>query len=407
LVGGINGAGATTTSKGSTTDLNAGTGPNPLINLDASAATADSTLTYVVGSPDANQPNQYCCSGPPSSQTFALYNVKPGRINQWQLSVEHQFGHNLAATVGYVGSHGSNLAFPTDLNQITNPTVLAGGPTTQAERPYPLWGNLTGSTYNAISNYNALQATVTKRYSNGLLFSFNYVWSHFLDDQDSSGWGSREGSQNWQIGNDPSANYANSNFNIPQAFKGYAAYDLPFGNGKQFLSSASKPVNAVVGGWRISGTMITQSGNPFTITNAVNNSYSQCSGCAWYVDRLSNPMSGVPSVPSGSPPGTISYFNTAAVVGAAPGTFGNNGRNSLNGPRLTVFNMSIAKGFNITERINLELRSDWVNAFNHPSFGPPSSVYGGGNFGLINGNAPNGGIAVAPRSGQLSAKITF
>jgi hypothetical protein len=69
--------------------------------------------------------------------------------------------------------------------------------------------------------------------------------------------------------------------------------------------------------------------------------------------------------------------------------------------------MSIAKGFSITERVHLEFRSDWVNIFNHPSFGPPSFTFGASNFGLINSAAQNGGIAVAPRSGQLSAVLTF
>jgi len=405
LVGGINGAGARTTSKGSTTDPNSGSGPNPLINFDASEATADSTLTYVVGSPLANQPNQYCCTpGVYSSQTYAPYNVHPGQINQWQLSIEHQLGHSIAASVAYVGSKGSHLAYITDLNQITDPAILAAGPTTQAERPYPLWGNLTGSEYNGISRYNALQVQVTQKYTNGLLWSFNYVWSHFLDDQDSSGWGSRAGAQYWQINStDPSSNYANSNFNIPQAVKGYVAYELPFGHGKQFMNGDNKLMDAAVGGWRLSATGITQSGNPFTIINSINTSNSQCSGCVLYVDRVGNPRSDLPTAPAGS----ISWLNPAAYAAPAPGTFGNNGRNSVNGPRLTVFNMSIAKGFNVTERVHLEFRSDWVNIFNHPSFGPPSYTLGASNFGLINSAAQNGGIAVAPRSGQLSAMITF
>src|SRR6202008_3045664 len=118
---------------------------------------------------------------------------------------------------------------------------------------------------NAISNYNALQAQITKRYSNGLLFSANFVWSHFLDDQDSGGWGSRGGTQYWQIGNNPGANYGNSNFDIRNAFKGYASYELPFGKGKQYLNGSNLE-NALAGGWRLSGTFITQSGNPFTVT---------------------------------------------------------------------------------------------------------------------------------------------
>ncbi|MGA8037748.1 MAG: carboxypeptidase-like regulatory domain-containing protein [Candidatus Acidiferrales bacterium] len=410
LNGSINGAGALTTSTGTTTDPNSGTGPNPLINLDASAATANSVLTYVVGSPNARNPNSYCCTpGVYSSQTFALYNVRPAQINEWQLSVEHQLGKDMMVSAAYVGSHGYHLQYTTDLNQITNPTLLAEGAAAnsviQANRPYPLWGNLTGSTYNGLSNYDALQLALNKHFSNGLLFSVNYVWSHFLDDQDSSGWGSRGGTQTWQIGNDPASNYGNSNFDIPQAVKAYASYDLPFGNGKQFANSVSKPVDAAIGGWRIAGTMVTQSGNPFTIVNSVNNSYSGCSnGCSQFPDRVGNPRSNPGASPGN---GTIQWLNTTAFAQPAPGTFGDNGRNNVFGPRLTVFNFSIAKQFSFTERVKLELRSDWVNVFNHPSFGPPSNTFGAANFGVIGPSAPNNGITVAPRSGQLSAVVTF
>jgi hypothetical protein len=65
-------------------------------------------------------------------------------------------------------------------------------------KPHPLFNNIGGSTNNAISNYNALQAVVTKRTSYGLQLSVNYTLSHFLDDLDSAGWGAREGFQNYQ-----------------------------------------------------------------------------------------------------------------------------------------------------------------------------------------------------------------
>ena len=79
-------------------------------------------------------------------------------------------------------------------------------------RPYPQYQGITGSngTNNAISNYNSLQASITKRLSSGVSFNFNYVWSHFMDEQDSSGWGSRAGTQVYQRSYDPRANYGAS-----------------------------------------------------------------------------------------------------------------------------------------------------------------------------------------------------
>jgi hypothetical protein len=414
------GFGALNTSSGNASDVNQGTGPTPLISLSSSAATAATVLNYVTGSPNAKNVSQYLNVTSPSNQTYVPYNVPVGRINEWQLSVEHTFANNFLASLAYVGSHGSNLQFNTDVNQILSASGIAAsaaaGKAIQADRPFPAWGQLTGYNYNALSNYNAVQAAITKRYSNGLLFSFNYVYSHFLDDQDSGGWGSRGGTQNWQIGNNPGANYGNSNFDIPSAFKGYVSYELPFGKGKMYLSDANALTNAAVGGWRIAGTVVAQSGNPFTVVNNTNqnSNITGCgvggtasggdvnNGCNWFPNVVGNIHV--------SNPGPNEWFNTAAFVNASPGgefAFGDEGRNTLRGPRLTVFNFSLAKDFSFGERIRLELRSDWVNVFNHPSLGIPGQTFGGTNFGEINAATQNGGVAVAPRSGQISARVTF
>jgi hypothetical protein len=423
------GFGALTTSGGGGTDPHAGTGPTPLVTLSESAASANPNLNYVVGSPSAKEVSQYLNLATPSNQTYIPYDVEPGHINSWQVSVEHQFLNTYMASVAYVGSHASHLETGTDVNQITSAAGLAAISTPvptliQANRPFPAWGQLQGFNYNGISNYNALQTTINKRFTNGLLFSFNYTWSHFLDDQDSGGWGSRGGTQYWQVGNDPKATYGNSNFDIPNAFKGYASYELPFGKGKSYLNNSSA-LNEAVGGWRLAGTLITQSGNPFTVVNQ-NNSNSTLTGCANNVGGtatggdVNNGCNWFPNVIASTHianPSPSEWFNTNAFVNAwtpptTPGTgvpfaFGNEGRNSLRGPRLTVLNLSIAKGFQITEGIHLELRSDWVNALNHPSLGVPGQTFGAGNFGEINEGTQNNGVAVAARSGQLSAKITF
>jgi hypothetical protein len=341
----------------------------------------------------------------PTNQTYIPYNVPVGRINQWTLSVEHQFARDFAASIAYVGSHGMNLQYRTDINQITNPADLLV-PNNQSLRPFPLWGSITGNHFNGISNYNSLQGTVQKRYSNGLTFQVNYVWSHFLDDLDSAGWGQRGGIQRWQIGNDPKSNYGNSNFDIPHAVKGIVSYELPFGHGKAYFHGNTVE-DALVGGWRLSGTFLHQSGNPFTAFDGIqpSGSNSKCSsgnnangGCVWYLNRVGDPFS---NVPAGY------YFNPAAFTAPNAGTFGTNGRNNLRGPRLTVVNLSLAKNVRFGERCGLELRADFVNALNHPSFQPPNSDINGAAFGQITSSETAGGTTVAPRSGQLSARFTF
>jgi len=418
------GKGSLNTSSGDAADVNAGTGPNPLISLSSPQSQANAVLNYVVGSPSARVPYTYLNLTSPSNQTYVPYHVPVGKIYEWQMSIEHEFGSNLVASLAYVGSHAQNLQFPTDLNQITTPAGIAASSANlgfvQADRPFPAWGTLGGYNYNAISNYDAFQAQVTKRYSNGLLFSANYTYAHMLDDQDSGGWGSRGGTQYWQIGNEPGANYGNSNFDIPNAFKAYASYDLPFGQGKRFLSQG-RLLSEVVGGWRIAGTFLAQSGNPFTVVNAVNDNatFTGCSvggtasggdvnnGCNWFPNVVAN---------TSGPRSASEWFNTAAFVSAPAPTkanpnvlfaFGNEGRNSLRGPNLSVLNLSLAKDVSFTERFRLEVRADFVNALNHPSLGLPGQTLGGANFGEINAATQNGGVSVAPRSGQLSARFSF
>jgi hypothetical protein len=281
------------------------------------------------------------------------------------------------------------------------PASIAANPNTCA-RPYPAWGGLGGNTYNAISNYNSLQVEVRKRYSNGLFFDANYVWSHMLDDQDSAGWGSTGGNQNWEIGNNPALNYANSNFNVPNSLKGVASYELPFGIGRTYLNK-NTALDAALGGWRLSGTLIYQDGSEYTMWVNSGNDYSQAG--TWYpnvVPGTSPHLNGVNigNVASSHP--TATWFNTAAFAQPAAGTFGNQGRDSLRGPHLNDINLSFGKTFHYKERFQFELRGDFINAFNHPSFGVPNSnVIAGASEGTITG------VANAARTIQVSGRFAF
>lgn len=424
------GMGFGSNSTGSAADQSNGTGAAPLISLDASAATANATLPYLQAS---RNPASYVLTPNPYGPGYTPYNVPPGHIYEYSLELQHQFAQNFAVSIAGVGSHGYDLQFPTNANQITDPSQLGindiaacdGNTATTGVytgaaacfRPYPAFAGISGNTYNAISNYNSLQVQVTKSYSSGLLFNVNYVWSHMLDDQDSSGWGSTAGPQNWQIANNPKLNYSNSNFDTPNALKGYVSYELPFGEGKPYLSHG-RGLSEAVGGWKISSTWVAQSGNPFTMWVSNDQSYAQ-GGETWFPNSVSgaNPHSGTcpqlgPNQPSG-PVGSLScWFNPAAFVAPTPGAFGDVRRDSLFGPKLVVMNLSLAKSFNITERVHMELRADFVNALNHPSFYFPDSNVSDQQglttdpnytrtIGVINS------VSVAARTGQLGARITF
>jgi hypothetical protein len=389
------------------------TGNTTPLFLSSSAAMAVNCEPYVQGS---TNPATYV-SNPVKSPPYLNYNTQPGRIMQWTLSVQHQFASNMAVSVSYVGSHSSNLQFLTDLNQITNPALLnsndvsacngatpasiAASPLTCA-RPFPAFGGLGGSNFNGIANYDSLQVVVEKRFSNGLTFNMNYAWSHMLDDQDSAGWGSTAGAQDWQYGNNPAANYGNSNFDIPNAFKGTWSYELPFGSGKAYLNH-NHAEDAVAGGLRIAGTFIVESGTPFTVLDNSENDYSQAGNL--FADPVAgvSPTSG--SCANGKAVGTLScWFNPAAFETPAQqgnGTFGLVGRNTLFGPHLFDMDLSAAKTFHFGERFAFTIRADAVNALNHPSFSLPNNNVGSSGVGTITS------VANASRTMALSGHFTF
>jgi hypothetical protein len=400
-----------------------GTGNTTPLYLSSSAGMMARALPYVQGS---KNPASYT-TNPVFSPPYEPYNIRPGEIWEWNLSVERQFARDFAVSVAYVGSHGANLQYVTDLNQITNPALLnsndisacngatpstiAASPGTCA-RPYPAFGSLSGSNFNSISNYNSLQLDVRKRYTRGLTFDVNYAWSHFLDDQDSAGWGSTAGAQAWQIGNNPSANYGNSNFDIPQALKGTAVYELPFGMGKPYMNQ-NAITDAVLGGWSLSGTLIYQSGTPFTVQDKGDNDYSQAGTAFANPIPGVNPFSGTCTVNGVAvPTHTVTcWFNPAAFETPAVqgnGSFGYGRRNTLFGPKLSDINLSLAKTWHYKERAGLTLRADFVNVMNHPSFSLPDTGGPNGNPDVSSsGAATITQLANGPRTIQLGARLSF
>ena len=119
-----------------------------------------------------------------------------GGSYQWNFAAERQLSTNVVASLGYVASHGHNLPFQVDVNQVPENLLSAND---QSERPFPQFGSLnisgTPANENAVSNYNSLQAVIEKRMTQGISLNFSYVWSHFLDDLDTAGWGSHGGAQ--------------------------------------------------------------------------------------------------------------------------------------------------------------------------------------------------------------------
>jgi hypothetical protein len=404
------GMGAAKSASGNVSDQTNGITPITKLDGPGTIFGTSNPLPYVQPSTSAAPAAAY--NG--QAVGFVLYHVPVPKMMQWNFAVQKAFHTNYMVEMAYIGSHGSNLIFATDLNAIPANDL---GPNDVADgyRPYPLFQNLTGSSNNGISNYNSLQASFTKRFTRGFSMSANYVWSHMLDDQDSSGWGNREGPQSWQIANDLAANYSNSNFDVRNAFKGYAVYTLPFGRGQAFLNHNAL-LDELVGGWQLSGAVVELSGQPYTVTTG-QNTYQQDGS------SFPNRNPGVSVKPTNRSArcaqGSFSghcvneWYNPAAFLEPANGTFGNVRRNSLYGPGINQVNLSGGKVFAMpgeNDPVKLQIRIDATNAFNHASFGQPNGSLSGA-AGVGQPYAPIQqqitGTTVGGRAVQFGAKITF
>ena len=172
------------------------------------------------------------------------------------------------------------------------------------------------------------------------------------------------------------ANYSNSNFDVRHAFKGYVVYQLPFGRGKRFLNNSSV-LDEVVGGWQISGTVILQTGQPFSV-------YGDQANYSLAGTTFPNRNPGVSLYASNK--GINGWFNPAAFTKPADGTWGNLRRNSLYGPGLATFSICPpAKSSRLPwEQMRIEFRADAKNVFNHKSLGIPGGRNLGGRRELTN-----------------------
>ncbi len=327
------------------------------------------------------------------------YHTPITKMYSWSLSVQRELGKSVTAEVAYVGKHGANMQFKGDINQVTVANLSPNDD--PSGRPYPQFEGIGGSTFNGVSNYNALQAQAKKRLTNGIAFSAAYTWSKYLDDMDVSPFNGAGGNVNFQNFHDPASNYAPSNFDIRESLKTSVVYQLPLGRGRTFLNH-NRLLDTAIGGWQVSVISINQSGNPFTVTyNGPNNSYSLAG--SWYPNVLG---------PAQNINRTLQeWYNPAAYAVAANGTFGDSGRNSLRAHGVDTQNAELGKTFHIVEGVNLQFRADATNVFNHPSFDAPD-----GNFNdpvnLSTPDRPQGAgtisnTTVGGRNMQISARIEF
>lgn len=289
----------------------------------------------------------------------------------WQFGIQHQFGSSWFGEVDYAATKGVKLPIAIDTNQLPPSLFYTAS---QALRPYPQYAAVQYLTMDGNSNYQSLQAKLEHRFKGGFVISAAYTFSKLLDDvdevADSNSRAHRQGVQNvydlrseWGIGG----------YDIPQRFVANYVWQLPFGKGGKYASDIPV-VSHIIGGWEFSGITEFQVGQPLPITQP-NNTHG-------FTEAQRPNVIGDPVLSSGQ---TLSHwFNTAAFVQAPAYTLGDSPRFPLHGPGINNWDLALQRNFMLTERIKLQFRSEFFNAWNHPQFNNPNGNVASPSFGAIN-----------------------
>jgi hypothetical protein len=366
-------------------------------------------------------------------------------MQQWHFDVQQQVARNTVATISYVGSKGTHLTRESNLNQLfplsganpynpgepiitdstspsfntdcTNPNspvvngvslapasdaaihvgVAACGLVTAPLRPFLGYGTITHLEEKASSHYHAMQTSL-RRNVGQLTVSAAYTWSHSIDDSSDRGDSSFVNAYNF------AANRASSNFDQRHIFNFSYVWDVP-------LFRSSGIGHTLLGGWQLSGIASVESGTPFSAVFNTDNAgvANGVAGAGARPDQIGNPRSGpFPAPDSGF---ARAFYNINAFTAPRGLTFGDVGRNTLNNPRHTNFDMALFKHFAIKESLAFEFRAEAYNVFNHTEWGniaaSAGSAGGSGNNTLGNPGFLQVSSAHNPRILQLGAKLLF
>ncbi len=356
-------------------------------------------------------------------------------VQQWHLDAQRDLIKNAVATLSYVGSKGTNLTLQREFNQVPtlpeslnpflrgqpitdnicgsqggtplhptfsvnnktvkgqpaiNLAVACGNDPNPFRSQYLSLGSIERVESVANSNYNALQFSLRKT-SGPLTLGVAYTYSHSFDDS------SDKFDSNFVDSTNIRKNYASSNFDQRHILTASWVYDLPF-----FQTAGLS--RSVLGGWQFAGIMTAQSGTPFSVINGVfgdSAGVANGAGTGSYADLIGDPQA-VPADKFSSDPAIkgLLLFNPDAYAQTRGLTFGNSGRNSLNMPHRTNFDMSLYKTFKPTERLNVQFRAEGFNVFNHTQWSALNTGVGADNF-------MRASAAHLARVLQFALKLTF
>lgn len=388
---------------------------------------------------------------------FAVsHNTHIPYVQNWNLSVSYELTRNMVLEAAYVGAKGTHLYLPLininprDFNLIQAMEVavvpgsaIPGTSSSAKNTPVSPDTNITdplgrkdllGNTlsiplgslasqyggFNALSSYfngggdsirHAAYINLLRRVTNGLLLTANYTYSRSIDDASDASpdknvlsTGVTQGGQ-VTFGAPLRADRAESAFDIPHAFSATYIYDLPFGRERRFLRNTWAPLRWTLGDWTTSGVFRLQSEYPFLPV------ISDTNGLSGSLTHTVRPDL-APGVPLINPNydrncvtvnGCEPFVNPAAFMRPVKGNLGSASRTlAIRGPMQRFFDASVQKNFPLPGpegRRKLQLRVDFLNAFNHPNFQVTSGTLSSANDFM---GAPNEGTITVSSSGTAT-----
>jgi hypothetical protein len=346
-------------------------------------------------------------------------NNRTSYIEQTSFGIEYQLSGNTILTANYIGNWGRKMNRVQNANQgfVTScPTCATVTPT--AHIYFPLTSFNSGNTLDANdtsngagqhafvelatndgnTDYNALEVSLQRQMSHGLMYNFSYTWSHNMADfvDNLSGADTPQDAHNY------AHEMSNSLQDVRHRFVANGTYNLPIGQGGLILKS-NNLASRIVGNWKVNAIVTLQTGEPFNVS-ATNNSdtggnsasYANCIGDPW-TGATKNRRNYVGANATGF------FVNPAAFSAPTLGRFGSCRPRMYHGPGLEDEDLSLFKQFPVAEADKIELRFEFFDAFNHPSFGNPAANIStsGANFGKVTSTT------AGPRIMQIAAKFYF
>lgn len=346
-------------------------------------------------------------------------NINNPLYYEWNFQVQQSIGTNTVLSVNYVGNHGTNIfVADTGMNSYCAVCGTAGHVASFGDLPNAApdarFFGVRQYKSAGISNYNGMTLSVTRRFSHGLQGTFNYTYSHSLDDVSNGGllpYSTQTGGDSITQQMDPynlSKNYGNSDYDFRHYISANYYYAMPF-------KAQSRALNLLIGGWNTGGTIYWRTGEPFSVYNT--RITGRILGNNAYLTRVLADYSGGATTCSGPVDGGLGNCLAGATFASylTQNNFGNTGRNFFRGPHYFDTDFSLFKDFKIREQMAFTLGANAFNVLNHPNFANPVDSATSGLFGNIlntvsQPNSPYGnfqGAAVSGRVLQLMVKFKF